>query len=69
MSDNIYGPGPLTMYLRGESLAGEVSRTASSESTEHQILFHEIVTKKGEKWALRHVKSARASLLKAKATT
>jgi chitin synthase len=68
MSDNTYGPGPLTIYLRGESVAGEASSTGppvgSVQFTGDQILFREIFTKKGEKWTLRHVRSAKASLFK-----
>ena len=64
MSDNSYGPGPLAMYLKDDGVHEGIARAGSPERnvqfTEDQILFLEIVTKKGEAWTLRYVKSARA---------
>lgn len=68
MSDNSYGPGPLTMYLMDRGVHRGTVRAGSPEKnmqvTQDQLLFLEIVTKKGEMWALRHVKSAKASIPK-----
>lgn len=55
------------MYLMDEGAHGGIVRAGSSDRDVQLTLFLEIVTKKGKKgktWALRQVKSAKASILK-----
>lgn len=55
------GHGPLSQYFKGEVLHGQNSDvfTANMYLAEDRILCWELVAKRGEKWVLKYVKSAK----------
>ncbi|KAJ3116646.1 Chitin synthase, class 2 [Nowakowskiella sp. JEL0407] len=62
LQNSTLNSGPLSSYFKGETLHnGEADVfSANMYLAEDRILCFELVTKKGEKWVLKYVKSAKA---------